>query len=168
MGDYELLNDSKQHEHVQTYNLVVVGDGSVGKTCLLVTYTSGNFPHESCPMVFENDTTLVKTALGDVKLSLKDTAGLEDFARTRRCSYHLANIFLVCFSVVNTTSFHNVESWIEDIRTFGNGTKNNHFKILVVGTKIDLRNNPKFLATGRISITYEDVCTTLCFIWIAY
>ena len=34
--------------------LVVVGDGAIGKTCLLVVFAKGTFPEQYVPTVFEN------------------------------------------------------------------------------------------------------------------
>jgi len=116
---------------------VVVGDGAVGKTCMLISYTEGRFPKEYVPTVFDNYEATIIVEGKEVKFSLWDTAGQEGYARIRTLSYPKTDVFLLCFSVVNHPSFVNVKDrWHTEIKHYCPNTP-----IILVGTKIDLRED---------------------------
>lgn len=58
----------------------------------------------------------------------------EEFDEFRALSYAHTDVFLLCFSVVNPTSFHNIaKKWVPDIRSH-----NPSSPIILVGTQSDL------------------------------
>ncbi|CAB4055329.1 CDC42 [Lepeophtheirus salmonis] len=102
----------------KTIKCVVVGDGAVGKTCMLISYATDKFPQEYVPTVFDN--YMVNVMIGDdpYTLGLFDTAGQEDYDNLRHLCYPNTDIFLVLKKYYKAP-------------------------ILLVGTQVDLRNDEK-------------------------
>ena len=121
--------------------VVVVGDGAVGKTCLLWAYSKKEIPPDYVPTVFDNYVVKLQVNNKDVNLQLWDTAGQEDLENIRVLSYTNTDVFLVCFSVVEPTSLTNVQTkWLTELKQY---VKDPQF--ILVGTKKDLRSDDAIL-----------------------
>ena len=92
---------------MQTIKCVAVGDGDQKKE-LLITYTTGKYPQEYVPTVFDNYSPTVMIGGEPYTLGLFDTSGQEDYDRLRPLSYPDTDVSLLCFSIVAPTSFKNV------------------------------------------------------------
>lgn len=162
-------------DEIPPIKIVVVGDGAVGKTCLLTVFANGQFPTNYVPTVFDNTTKDHTFKLDGedttVQFDIWDTAGQEDLDRLRPLSYRGAGVFLVCFSVMHQASFDNIEfKWLPEIEHHRrkNATQNDEdpghdAKIVLCGTKSDLRNDnnaiEKLKAEGKTPVSKEKIDT---------
>merc|ERR1711934_730401 len=126
---------------------LIVGDGAIGKTCLLSRFTNDAIEWDNDgepeyePTTFNNFILNWKTDEGEeLEVEMWDTAGQEAFEQLRKLSYPGTDIFLVGYSTISTVSLNNIEhKWVPEIK------ESNSPKpwIIVVGTKADLRESQK-------------------------
>lgn len=128
---------------MQAIKCVVVGDGAVGKTCMLMSFSNNTFPQDYVPTVFDNYNTAIMVGDLPYNLGLWDTAGQEEYDRLRALCYPQTDVFLICFSLVTPNSFENVKlRWYPELKHHCPDTP-----YLLIGTKLDLREDPQALET---------------------
>jgi len=141
---------------VQNVKLVVVGDGSVGKTSMLNSYTTKRYNDEHVPTIFESKEFEVTIDDVPIVLDLWDTAGPEHFDRLRPLSYKFVDVFLLNFSCTSEISFDNVECrWLPELNAHQPGVP-----IVLVCGKCDLRNDEEaqnmLLSKHQNYVTLQD------------
>lgn len=120
-----------------------------------MVYAKGAFPEKYAPSVFEKYTTSITVGNKEVILNLYDTAGQEDYDRLRPLSYQNTNLVLICYDVMNPTSYDNVLiKWYPEVSHFCRGVP-----LILIGCKTDLRKDKEYLRKLRSSqqepITYN-------------
>jgi len=140
---------------------VVVGDGAVGKTCLLQAFSKGDVSKDHVPTIFENSQKEYTHKNQKYNLDLWDTAGQENFDRLRPLSYKGVDCFLLCFDVSNATSLDNVRfKWIDEVNKAIKESDPNDAKgkLMLVGTKCDMRGKKKSEKTKDLKeVTNEQI-----------
>jgi small GTP-binding protein len=115
--------------------VVIVGDSTVGKTCLLSRLTTGQFNPNNLPTIgaaFQNHT--ITTAKGTATLQIWDTAGQERYRALTPMYYRNAQVIVMVFDLTSTQSFASLEDWNLDLE----GKADNDVQLFVVGNKADL------------------------------
>jgi len=133
----------EHQQKVRPLKITVVGDGTVGKTCLLISYTLDTFPEEYVPTVFDNHAKTLTVDEVEFSLTLWDTAGQEEYEKLRPLSYPKTDCFILCYAINNRASFANIETkWMPELRHHCPKAA-----IILVGTKMDLKDSSNDVIT---------------------
>lgn len=119
------------------FKIVLMGDGSVGKTSLRRTYMGEGF-RASYMITIGADFAVKKMSLEgghDVSIQIWDLAGQEHFKNVRSTFYRGAQGALAVYSTVERASFENLPNWLDEC--WKNAGKK--IPVVVIGNKIDLR-----------------------------
>ncbi|XP_050679605.1 ras-like protein 2 [Leptidea sinapis] len=121
----------------QTYKLVVVGGGGVGKSAITIQFIQSYFVTDYDPTI--EDSYTKQCVIDDVpaKLDILDTAGQEEFSAMREQYMRSGEGFLLVFSVADHASFDELFKFHKQILRVKD---RDEFPMLMVGNKADLEH----------------------------
>ena len=140
-----LYMSGRSFEADYIFKVVVVGDGAVGKTSLILRYTQGSFNTNYIRTIGAQFSKFDMTAkTGEkVRLFLWDIAGQDTFSFMRPTFFSGSKACIAVFDVTNESSFNNLQTWIDEIHKYCGMD----LPVVLFGNKSDLVNdrysNPK-------------------------
>ena len=135
--DYSWLSHSHTHISVCICKVVVMlGDVSVGKTCLVKRLVNEDLPRRSAPTVgieYVNKVFEMKDG-GRLMTQIWDTAGQEKYKAI--CMHHYKNAVgaIIIYDITRLKTFENCENWMTDFKM----QANEKAKIVLFGNKLDV------------------------------
>ena len=119
------------------FKYIIIGDASVGKSCLMLNFIDKRFRSEhDLTIGVEFGSKLIEVKGTKIKLQIWDTAGSESFRSITRSYYRGAVAALLVYDITNKDSFINLSRWIAEARAHGN----KDITLALVGNKNDLED----------------------------
>lgn len=117
--------------------VVILGDGGVGKSCLMNRFVSNHFDEHSFHTIgvefLNKDIEINGEAY---TLQIWDTAGQERFKTLRTPFYRGSDICLLTYAVDDRTSFKNLALWRTEFLYYADVQEGSTFPFIVVGNKV--------------------------------
>ena len=138
-------DDGVPVEDLLKLKLIVVGNQSTGKSCILNRFVNETFEENyqaTIGLDFQSKNITIHDQ--DVRLILYDTAGQEKFRSLIPMYIREAQIILFIYDVSDKESFDSIPRWIQDVLD----VKNTDPVLVLIGNKIDLEKERK--------VTYEE------------
>jgi len=152
-------------DHLVPFNVVVMGTGSVGKSALVVQFTTNTFVEDYDPTV---EDSFRKDVLVDGKtsvLDILDTAGQEEFESLYDRWVRPAHGFLLMYSLTLKATFEEVQVLkdkivrIKDTMAEANGQEEAVIPMVLVGNKCDLEDEREVKYEDGKSVADKWGCT---------
>ncbi|XP_050508193.1 ras-related protein Rab-9B isoform X2 [Diabrotica virgifera virgifera] len=116
--------------------VVILGDGGVGKSCLMNRFVSNQFDEHSFHTIgveFLNKDIEID---GETyTLQIWDTAGQERFKTLRTPFYRGSDICMLTYAIDDKSSFKNIQMWRNEFLHYADIRENAQFPFIVVGNK---------------------------------
>ena len=137
-----MANVKKQDDDQVTFNIITLGDSSVGKTSIIKRYIENKFFEDTISTIgfvkFSKEIILKNKE--KINLNLCDTAGQERYQSLNIQYVRNVDAVLFIFDLSKSKTFDNIKVWIEFFNNNNKSEKKNHKNIprYLIGNKKDL------------------------------
>ena len=114
--------------------VVIIGDSSVGKTCIIQRYITNTFKSTTATIGACHYNKIINA----IPIDIWDTAGQERFKSMIPMYYKGAKAIIVTFDLTEVNTFEDAKKWLSEIETNSKGSV-----IVIVGNKSDLKEKRK-------------------------
>ena len=132
--------------------IILLGDSSVGETCLLNQYIKNEFTMQYKATIGADFLTkqLVRKN-SSINLQIWDTVGSEKYHSIGSAFYRNCETCILVFDLTNADSFKNVETWRKEFLSSLNPPEGDKYPFVLFGNKSDME--------GDIKITDDEIRT---------
>ncbi|KAF2541318.1 hypothetical protein F2Q68_00032907 [Brassica cretica] len=162
-------------EYDYLFKLLLIGDSSVGKSCLLLRFADDAYIDSYISTIgVDFKIRTIELDGKTVKLQIWDTAGQERFRTITSSYYRGAHGIIIVYDCTEMESFNNVKQWLSEIDRYANdsvcklliGNKNDMVESKVVSTETgkalaDELGIPFLETSAKDSINVEQAFLTI-------
>ena len=132
------------------YKLILLGDSSVGKSCIFKRLTGNSFSEnqistlgtEKVILNFD-DLEIDKNTHQNFKIVLFDTAGQERYRAITKSYFRDSQGIVLIYSIVDEESFKHIEAWLDSIKDSLSDWKRSGYIVMLLGNKLDIAEENK-------------------------
>ncbi|KAJ5067752.1 ras-like protein [Anaeramoeba ignava] len=121
----------------ESCKIVVVGSGSVGKSCLTLRYLQSKFVEDYDPTIEESYRKMVIIDQEPTLLEVLDTAGQDEYRSIRDKYFQTGEGFIIVYSVTSDPSFVEAKNFHQTLQRIKEYC---YTPVITVGNKADLEN----------------------------
>ena len=147
----EIIEDNKYNAEILSlpnefpdyhinFKVIVIGNSSVGKTCITNQATKNFFPNNyQATIGMEIYSLFLKIDKKIIKLQIWDTCGQEIYRSLITNFYRSSSLAIIVYAINKRESFKDLSLWIKELKL----NNSPDTKIILVGNKLDLENERK-------------------------